>query len=170
VVLGLCVSACSSPPDREYETPESLCGVTVPTDRLEPFLPGGKEVSVHPGAAEIDGIERCRLHVDGDEVLSFTTEWWEKGTGLREAATSAAGLSGHDSIGLGGDEKVREEPPYMYSKTGALAEVSCAKPRKADQELFASARVSAAGEPDEAAMKELIAAYAEAVGKSDECV
>ncbi|MFH0245259.1 hypothetical protein ACGRHY_23225 [Streptomyces sp. HK10] len=143
--------------------------MTVPTDRLEPFLPGGEEISVRPGVAEIDGIERCRLHVDGKEVLSFTTEWWEEGTGLREAATSAAGLSGHDSIGLGGDEKVREELPYMYSKTGALAVVSCAKPRKADQELFASARVSAVGKPDEAAMKKLIAAYAETVGKSDEC-
>ncbi|WP_157839929.1 hypothetical protein [Streptomyces megasporus] len=168
-VLGLCVSACSTPPEKEYATPDALCGTSVPADRLEPFLPAGKEVSTRPGAGGVDGIERCRLHVDGREVLSVTTEWWEKGTGVREAAASMAGLSGRDAIGLNGDEKVTEEPPHLYSRTGAITEVVCVKPRKPDQELFASVRISGGRTPGATEVKEFIAAYAEAVGKSDEC-
>jgi len=171
LVAALMVGSCSEPVEakREYKVPASLCGKKVPPEVLAPLLPPGKRVS-SSSTGEGDPLEYCRLKVDGEQVLSLSVEWRGEGTGLREAANTVVGLRERDEVGLGGEgEEVTEEPPYLYSRIGAVAKVSCKNPRMTDMNLFVSARVDTEETPKAAEMKNLIASYERAVGESDEC-
>lgn len=159
LLLGLGTTACSTQ-ERSYEIPSALCGTAVSPDLLEPLLPPGDKISITL-SDRVEGIKRCLVNVDGKQVLAVGTEWWKKGTSLRKAALVIANVDSGD--------KETEDGRYLYSDTGAIGKVTCPKPRKTDGELLVTARVNEPGTPDEAAMKKLIAAYAEAVGKSDEC-
>ncbi|GAA2405828.1 hypothetical protein GCM10010420_37170 [Streptomyces glaucosporus] len=159
LLLGLGATACSTQ-ERNYTIPEALCGTAISPDLLEPLLPPGDKLSTTL-SDRVEGMKRCLVNVDGKQVLAVGTEWWEKGTSLRVAALTIANV---DS-----DDKETEDGRYLYSENGAIGKVTCPKPRKPDDDLLVTARVHEPGTPDEAAMKKLIAAYAEAVGKSDEC-
>ncbi|MGI5348255.1 hypothetical protein ACQEU8_08670 [Streptomyces sp. CA-250714] len=69
------VSGCGEP-EREYQVPSSLCGTKVDPEKVEPFLPGGKEVSEKdsPGPTDKVGLD-CRLSVDGEEELEISGSW-----------------------------------------------------------------------------------------------
>ncbi|MFD1829259.1 hypothetical protein ACFSJS_06235 [Streptomyces desertarenae] len=108
-----------------------------------------------------EGMDRCLIRVDGKHALALNIEWWEEGTSLSKFASVFPGVDPGD--------KESEDGRYLYSDTGAVGKVTCPKPRKSGDDLFVAARTSEVGTPDEAAMKKLITAYAEAVGKSDEC-
>ncbi|GAA2386757.1 hypothetical protein GCM10010420_07010 [Streptomyces glaucosporus] len=165
-------SACSEPAaeERGYEVPNSLCGDRVPPEVLDPLLPPGTSLSFD-STGEDSPLGYCRLKVDGEQVLSVGIEWHGEGTELREAANIVVGLRGRDRVGLGGEgEKVIEESPYMYSRTGAIAEVRCKDPRMPGMKLFVSARIDTERTPKASEMKHLIASYSRAVGNSNECV
>ncbi|MGK5501186.1 hypothetical protein [Streptomyces sp. URMC 125] len=159
LLLGLGATACSTQ-ERNYEIPSALCGTAVSPDLLEPLLPPGDKISTTL-SDRTEGMKRCLVSVDGKQVLAVGTEWWKEGASLRRAALVIANV---DS-----DDKETEDGRYLYSDSGAIGKVTCPKPRKTDGDLLATARVNEPGTSDEAAMKKLIAAYAEAVGKSDEC-
>jgi hypothetical protein len=159
LLLGLGTTACTSQ-EKNYEIPSSMCGTAVSPDLTEPLLPPGDKISTAL-SDKADGMKRCLVYVDDEQVLTFNIEWWRKGTSLARYASVFPNVEPGD--------KETEDGRYLYSETGAIGKVVCPEPRKPDDDLFVAARVDEPGKPDEAAMKELIAAYAEAVGKSDEC-
>ncbi|CAL9370298.1 hypothetical protein [Streptomyces radiopugnans] len=159
LLLCLGTTACSSQ-ERNYEIPSALCGTAVSPDLTTPLLPPGDRIS-STLSDRVEGVKRCLVDVDGQQVLALSTEWWKKGTSLGKAALVIPNVDP--------DDKETEDGRYLYSDTGAIGKVTCPNPRKDDGDLFVAARVNEPGRPDEAAMKKLIAAYAEAVGKSGEC-
>lgn len=164
--IGVSLPACtSSDPERSWQVPEALCGKAVPPRLLEPVLPDhGTKISLTPKSGGV-GIERCLVSVDGEVALSASTEWWGKGTSVLKVASSQAGVKL--------DEHVTEDQQFTFADKGAVGKVDCPRPgvgsRKQNGELFATIFITDEGTPDEAAMKELIAAYAKAVTTSDEC-
>ncbi|MBN3929649.1 hypothetical protein IQ279_08350 [Streptomyces verrucosisporus] len=159
LLLGLGTAACSVQ-ERNYEIPSALCGTAVSPDLTTPLLPPGDTFSTTV-SDRVEGVRRCLVSVDGEQVLALSTEWWKKGTSLRKAALVIPNVDP--------DDKETRDGRYLYSDTGAVGKVACSDPRKADGDLFVAVRVNGPGKPDEAAMKKLISAYAEAVGKSGEC-
>ncbi|HZG06685.1 MAG TPA: hypothetical protein VE546_24495 [Streptomyces sp.] len=159
LLLGLGTAACS-PQERNYEIPSTMCGTAVSPDLLEPLLPPGDKISTTL-SDRAEGMKRCLVNVDGEQVLAFNIEWREKGSSLFNFASVFPGVDPSD--------KESEDGRYLYSDTGAVGKVTCPKPRKTSGDLFVATRVANSGKPDEAAMRKLIAAYAEAVGTSDEC-
>ena len=159
LLLGFGMAACSAE-KKNYTIPDTLCGTAVPPDLLAPLLPPGDEISVSPTKGA-EGLDRCLVHVDGKQALALNIEWREKGSSLVNFASVFPGVDPSD--------KESEDGRYLYSDTGAVGRVTCPKPRKTGDDLFVAVRTSEVGKPDEAAMKKLIAAYAEAVGTSDEC-
>ncbi|WP_101256078.1 hypothetical protein [Streptomyces barkulensis] len=160
LLLGLGTASCSAQ-EKNYEIPSSLCGTAVSPDLTEPLLPPGEEISTAV-SDRADGMTRCLVYVDDTQVLTFNIEWWKKGTSPARFASVFPNVEPGD--------KETEDGRFIYSGTGAVGKVTCPEPRKPDDDLFVAARVDEPGKPDEAAMKKLIAAYAEAVGKSGECV
>ncbi|WP_410539370.1 hypothetical protein [Streptomyces sp. KL2] len=159
LLLSFGTAACSAQ-EKNYETPSSMCGTAVSPKLTDPLLPAGDKISTAV-SDRADGMTRCLVYVDDTQVLTFNIEWREKGSPLARFASVFPNVEP-------GDKKT-EDGRYIYSGTGAVGKVACPKPRKPDDDLFVAARVDEPGRPDEAAMKKLIAAYAEAVGKSGEC-
>ncbi|MYV57969.1 hypothetical protein [Streptomyces sp. SID3212] len=157
LALGLLATGCSSP-EKEYATPSSLCDVSVPPDLLDPFLPAGKKLSSVP-KNDVQGITRCRLVVDEKTVVSASTEWYEKT--LREVAGAP-----YNEVEL--DSTTTPDKRYIYAVKGGIGLVDCQDPKRPDQRLIASVRVTQ-GAKDETRMKELITAFTEGVAGSAEC-
>ncbi|MTE18153.1 hypothetical protein F0L17_03205 [Streptomyces sp. TRM43335] len=156
--LGL--SACAEKEERGYEIPSSLCGTAIQAETLKPLMPPGKEMNTETSSL-VEGVKRCRVFVDGDQVLSASIDWREEGQSLTDAASLVPGVDPGD--------KETDDGHYLYSAFGAIGEVACPNPRKPDRKLFVTALSREDEAPGEAAMKEFIAAYAETVAKSDEC-
>lgn len=155
-VVLLTVS-CSSP-SREYAVPTDLCGVQVPVSALEPVLPAGDGVSLHPSA--VGGNKRCRLHVDGESVLSTSIEPWEKDASAQDVARVALEVEPGDTQS--------EDRRFLYSKKGAVGRVICPGGNAAERSLWATVRVTH-DDATEVEMKTLITAFADAVAASGEC-
>ncbi|MFF5960912.1 hypothetical protein [Streptomyces luteogriseus] len=153
----LSIAACSSS-DKQYMIPDSLCGIKVPQDVLKAVLPNGEELKERPESS--GGTKRCRIHVDGESVLSTSTEHWEDETTASDVAQSALGVDPQDQRSDAGR--------YIYSSTGAVGKVNCAQADKAHEPLWASVRVTH-DDAQDADMLKLIKAYAEAVGSSQAC-
>ncbi|PAZ14871.1 hypothetical protein CLM62_16765 [Streptomyces sp. SA15] len=151
------IAGCSSS-DKQYTVPESLCGIKVPQNALTSVLPNGEELTEHPESS--GSTKRCRIHVDGESVLSASTERWEDETTASDVAQSALGVDPQDQQSDGGR--------YIYSSTGAVGKVDCAKAEEAHEPLWASVRVTHDDTKDTDMLK-LIRAYAEAVSSSEEC-
>ncbi|MFJ7130759.1 hypothetical protein [Streptomyces sp. NPDC098101] len=151
--------SCSSPA-REYAVPAELCGVGVPASVLEPVLPPGKEISAHPTDPEGTGIARCRLHVDGKSVFSASVERWEKDASARDVAGPA------QSVGPG--DARSEDGRFVYSAAGAVGRVDCRAADDAGRSVWATVRTTRDGTTGEQ-MKDLVTAYADAVGASGAC-
>ncbi|MFJ1597193.1 hypothetical protein [Streptomyces sp. NPDC088261] len=155
--MGLLVAGCSSPA-KEYATPSSLCDVAVPSDLLDPFLPAGKKLSSVP-KNDVQGVTRCRLVVDGKTVVSASTEWYEKT--LREVAGAP-----YNEVEV--DSSTTPDKRYIYAAKGGIGLVDCQDPKRPDQRLVASVRVTR-GTEDETRMKKLITAFTEGVAGPAEC-
>ncbi|MFF4660204.1 hypothetical protein [Streptomyces sp. NPDC001381] len=153
----LSVAACSSP-EKKYTVPESLCGIDVPQDLLKPLLPEGETITEHPESS--GSTTRCRVHVDGESVLSASTERWAVETTATDVAESALAVDPQD--------QQSDQGRYIYSATGAVGKVDCAKVEAGRASLWASVRVTH-DNAQAADMLKLIRAYAAAVGVSEEC-
>lgn len=167
LALVLLVSGCSQPKEekRAFDVPDSLCGTPVSAELLSPVLPaGGKKIAEErkPGHGYLD----CTVSVDGTNVFTAGWSWWKKGTRTANVAASQWGVKL--------DEHVSDDGTYTYADKGGVSRVTCPEPsvpaRKTEGELFAQIFVSNNGQPDEAAMKKLIQAYAKALSASPECV
>lgn len=131
--LAILSSACSAA-EKSYATPGALCGKSISPKFLEPFMPPGKKVSV-VSRHETEGIRRCRIYVDGKEVLSASSEWLSKESSLLEVAALPS-----NSVEPG--DTVTKDGRYIYSKTGAIGKVTCLAPPTSGERVFVSIRIS----------------------------
>ncbi|MEU0119553.1 hypothetical protein ABZ137_39245 [Streptomyces bobili] len=147
--------------EKKYTTPSAPCGISLPPELLDVFLPGGDSISVKPSAPN-GGTKRCELIVDGNVSVRQTQTWWGKG---ESAATVAAAYDKMD------DGQVTDDNRYLYSGTGAVGEAttSCKSPAHPDQTLYAVIQVFTPDRSDMGAMKRLITAYTKALAVSGEC-
>ncbi|MFJ8860893.1 hypothetical protein ACIRD8_20995 [Streptomyces sp. NPDC102451] len=159
IILASLNSACSAP-EKSYATPGSLCGKSISSKFLDPFMPPGKKVSV-VSRHEAEGIRRCRIYVDGKEVLSASSEWLRKDASLLKVAAMP-----FNNVDPG--DTVTRDGKYIYSKTGAIGEVTCLVPPTSSERVFASIRISG-GKPDAEALKNLIREYSKKLDNSDHC-
>ncbi|MFF2524593.1 hypothetical protein [Streptomyces liangshanensis] len=158
LLLAVCSAACSAAPEKEYATPDALCGVSVEPAVVAPFLPAGKKISLRPDNG-IQGWMLCDVDVDGTRVLSANTKW-EEGS-LRDVAGDP--LNGADV-----NSATTPDKRYMYAELGGVGLVDCQDPKRPGQQLFASVRVmKKSGSKDE--MRKLITAFTESVATPEEC-
>ncbi|MCT4354060.1 hypothetical protein M5362_13060 [Streptomyces sp. Je 1-79] len=150
---------------RGFEVPKALCGTPIDAKLLEPVLPKSGQKISEELSDKIQGIRRCRVSVDGELVLSASTEWWGKGTTTVKVASS--------QMGVRLDEHVSEDRSYTYADMGGTGHVTCPDPKNANMrengELFTTVFITKEGIPDESAMKDLVLAYTKAIGASEEC-
>ncbi|MYV57970.1 hypothetical protein GT042_36870 [Streptomyces sp. SID3212] len=158
LLLAVCSASCSSPPKKEYETPDALCGVSVDPGLVAPFLPAGEKISMHPDNS-IQGWMLCDVGVDGTRVLSANTKWGEGS--LREVA-------GDPLNGVDVNSTTTPDKRYTYTRLGGIGLVDCQDPERPDQQLIASVRVMKKS-GSEAEMKKLITAYTKSVATPEEC-
>lgn len=110
---------------------------------------------------ETEGIRRCRIYVDGKEVLSASSEWLSKESSLLEVAALPS-----NNVEPG--DTVTKDGRYIYSKTGAIGKVTCLAPPTSGERVFVSIRISG-GKPDAEALKNLIREYSKKLDNSDHC-
>ncbi|NUK86301.1 hypothetical protein [Streptomyces lunaelactis] len=164
IALGAALSACSNSKseERKYAVPDSLCGVSVKSDLLSPFLPPGEKISTQKESPS-GGTTRCNILVDGKVAVIASRIWWGKGAG--DGVIDVAAV--HAKVAPG---QVSDDEKYLYSGTGSVGKTEgCADSTHPKQDLFTVIQVFASGRDDEAAMKRLIPAYTKAVEQSDEC-
>lgn len=155
----LSVSGCGTEErKREYSVPDSMCGVNVGTDLIEPFMPPGKQLQQAEEGDDVV-IWSCDVSVDGEDVFQITREWWKPGWSARRFAPSQAYVE---------PEHEAADESYVYSDEGAVAALRCTEEGN-DWDLFLVARVRDAGVPDEKAMGRFITTYRAEVLKTDPC-
>jgi hypothetical protein len=159
-IAAATMGGCSKGAEREYALPSSLCGVTVKSDLLAPFLPPGKKVSTRHESPN-GGTERCKVSVDGKIAIIAGQIWWEReGTVADVAGVHARVNPGH----------ITDDEKYIYSGTGAVGKAEgCTDSAHPDQALFTVMQVYASGRADAAAMKSLIVDYTRRVQKKNSC-
>ncbi|MCC9739112.1 hypothetical protein [Streptomyces sp. MNU89] len=160
--LALGLTGCSGEAERAYKTPASLCGVSLGSELLSPFLPPGSTISVVP-STPVDGTERCTVRVDGESAMVASQEWWDEAS----RATPQKVASAHAHVE---PDHVSEDGRHVYSSRGAAWKVSCREPQRSKSELFIVLQIPESGNPNEDAMKKLAEAYAQEVAFSDKCV
>ncbi|MET7733768.1 hypothetical protein ABZT02_20710 [Streptomyces sp. NPDC005402] len=83
----------------EYTLPESLCGVSVSRDVIEPLFPAGKELT-QTGAPLADGQDQsaCSYLVDGNTALSFSDQRYQKKLTAQEVLMKSVPDSQHNEV------------------------------------------------------------------------
>ncbi|GGR99210.1 MULTISPECIES: hypothetical protein [Streptomyces] len=159
-VLGL-VAACSEPaPKKEYAVPKALCGVPVNPGLLSPFLPAGNTVKVGE-SRPVPSRKMCRVDVDGTWAVMADLQWWEDDVDVSTVVT--ANPETEKSAQSTDDD-------FFYASTGAVKLVKgCKNPVHARHLLYTSIQVNDSDLGDTAAMKNLSAAFTDAVKRSREC-
>lgn len=159
VLAILSASGCTEADEgRRYPVPNSLCGMDIDTDLIEPFLPPGDQIhQTEDGAGTI--IRSCNVSVDGEDVFQVSQERWEEGWTIRRFAVMHAYVDpDHEAA----------DNSYIYSAEGALSAIRCTD-QGGDRDLFLVARVRNSGVPDEEAMMKFITAYRAEVLKTTPC-
>ncbi|MFC9647592.1 hypothetical protein [Streptomyces sp. NPDC056937] len=162
ITFGIVLAACSTPKseERKYAVPESLCGVTVESDLLSPFLPPGEKISTQKESPN-GGTTQCNIIVDGKIAVIASRIWWARGGGVSDVAAV------HAKVDPG---QVTDDNMYLYSGTGAVGRTEdCTDSTHPDQNLFTVIQVFTSNRDDKSSMKSLIPAYTKAVEQSDEC-
>ncbi|MFF8025201.1 hypothetical protein ACFZDJ_29765 [Streptomyces sp. NPDC007896] len=159
--MGIALSGCSTEEVREYALPKSLCGVTVKSDLLSPFLPAGKKISTQQESPN-GGTERCKISIDGKVAMIAGQLWWEKGGTVMDVAAV------HAQVTPG---TVTDDKRYLYSGTGAVGKAEgCSDSTHPDQYLFTVIQVFAPDLDDAATMKRLIVDYTKQIQEKYKCV
>lgn len=145
---------------KKYAIPKSLCGVAVPSDVLSPFLPGGSEISVKEIKPE-SGTRSCQVAIDGEVAFVANREWWMKNDGKVAIASQYHQLK-HGTM--------MDEGRYLYSATGAVGKINtCVNSQFPFEVMFTVIWAEGDVDGDAHAMKKLITAYSNNVGKSSDC-
>lgn len=161
VSVAAMLTGCSASEDQEYATPDSLCGVSVKSDQLTPFLPPGKKVSSQQSSPN-GGTDRCKISVDGKPVIIAGQIWWDE----RDSVINVANV--HARVE---SDHVTDDKKYLYSGTGAVGRSDgCTDSEHPDQNLFTTIQVFTSEADDTPAMKSLIKKYTEEIEGSSACL
>ncbi|MCQ4210992.1 DUF3659 domain-containing protein [Streptomyces longispororuber] len=167
VVMSLAVTMCTlascsdnSEPERNYAIPKDLCGISIDSTLLTPFLPEGKSIVIRE-EDPVPSQKNCQVNVDGKVAFIASQEWWEDGDTLAQVAEGNPKLDGAE---------ISEDGRLIYSETGAVSSVDpCTSPDHPKYKLFTSIKAYADGRGSPDAMKRLVSAYTKAVKQSDTC-
>ncbi|MFF4660202.1 hypothetical protein [Streptomyces sp. NPDC001381] len=143
---------------REYAVPSNLCGITVNSEDLAPFLPAGKDISVRDKSYA--GAKGCQVAVDKKLILTTAQTWLEEG---RTTAYFAARQS------FDTPEQSADEGRFRYSGNQAFGKTQKCVDAKYKQELYTAIQAEGSEHKDAQAMKRLIVVYTEEVEDSAEC-
>ncbi|MEV0779826.1 hypothetical protein [Streptomyces sp. NPDC050428] len=160
---ALLISSCSeSTKEKEYETPQAVCGIKVPADILDPLLPEGEKATERSTTAS--GVKRCYVSVDDKVVLSASIEWYEADTPVAEIASQ--------TVGADPDDKVSADKRYSYSGKGGAGLIRCEDSSKIDKDvdgdLYSIVQIS--GDPaDASAVLKMVEAYTTAAPAGGGC-
>lgn len=153
-------TGCSGPDkEKEYNAPESLCGIPLDPSIVTELLPPGKTISVQANNP-VPGLERCHVDVDKKLVFRVSQEWWEEGDTVVDVAKGIPQVK---------SAELTDDNDSLLTGTGAVRRARCISPEHPGRTLFITAQVHADGVDDSAAMQELITEYTQAVEDSATC-
>ncbi|MEW2809805.1 hypothetical protein AB0929_22270 [Streptomyces massasporeus] len=143
---------------REYTVPNNLCGISVDSDTLAPFLPPGRKITVQDKS--YSGAKGCQVTVDNKLIFITNQVWLEEGrTTAFVAARQSLDRTSHSA----------ESGRFRYSEYEAFGKTRACIDTKYKQELYTIMQASGSKHRDAEAMKRLIISYTKGVEKSAEC-
>ncbi|WP_146046259.1 hypothetical protein [Streptomyces cahuitamycinicus] len=157
--LTLAITGCGrAEQKREYAIPRTLCGTTVNSDALAPFLPTGQKIRVKDNS--YSGAKGCEVIVDRKLIFTTSQVWLDEGnTTAFVAARQALDMTRHSA----------DSGRFQYSEYEALGKTRGCVDTKYKQELYTIMQASGSKHRDAESMKRLIISYTKQVEKSDEC-
>ncbi|MER5304797.1 hypothetical protein ABT039_35740 [Streptomyces lasiicapitis] len=164
IALVVALAGCSKEQDgeeRNYATPNSLCGVAVKSILISPFLPPGDHVSTKRTFPD-GGTEQCTLTVDRANVTVIAKQkWWPEKDSVLDVAPSSVWRKSRHTV---------EGDNFLYSGIGAVGKTKdCADPTHPDQSLFTIIQSFTPDREDARTMQKLIKAYTKEVEQSKAC-
>ncbi|MDL5204130.1 hypothetical protein [Streptomyces sp. ALI-76-A] len=159
--LGTLVGCSGADGAKEYDPPETLCGIQVDPELVAKLLPAGEEIEIEE-KNPVPSRKRCQLNIDGKAALIASQEWWEKEDNIIDVADAHPQL---ESV-----QPENGERPYLYTGTGGVGRTdSCVSRDHPDQNLFTAIQVYGKGVDSSETMKKAITAYTQAVERSNAC-
>jgi hypothetical protein len=153
------LSACGADEQkRDYAIPGELCGITVASDDLIPFLPAGKYLEVQ--GKETSGVKTCQVIVDKKLVVTATQAWLKEGKSTSYFAYSRS---------LGTQEHSTEGDRFRYSGNEAFGKTNGCVDTRYGRELYTAVQAQGSEHRDADAMKRLITSYTSEVETSAAC-
>jgi hypothetical protein len=144
--------------DRGYAIPDKLCGISVSTKELTPFLPAGNQIKV--SEEDYSGTKMCKVTVDRTLVLTTTQAWIDQGK------TTAYFIAGQTLKKI--DHSIQSGRFWFSGNQGFGKTRNCVD-RRYKQELYVAIQAQGSEHSDPDAMKRLITSYTQEVEKSAEC-
>ncbi|MGA5205770.1 hypothetical protein [Streptomyces variegatus] len=157
--LALAITGCGGDEQkRAYAIPSNLCGITVDSDTLAPFLPAGQKISVKDKS--YSGAKGCQVIVDSKLIFTTNQVWLDEGnTTAFVAARQSLDRPRHSA----------DSGRFRYSEYEAFGKTRGCVDTKYKQELYTIMQASGSKNRDAEAMKRLIISYTKEVEKSAEC-
>ncbi|MFF9201221.1 hypothetical protein ACF1AE_05240 [Streptomyces sp. NPDC014986] len=135
------LTGCSGPDaEKNYDVPESLCGISLPSDVTTELLPPGDKIDVHE-KNPVPSLKRCQVNVDGEIALRVSQEWWEEGDTVLDVAQgvpqvkSAVLTDDSDSL-LTGTGAVQQR----VAATWSVLNTFCSPPRRSTPTAWTTRR------------------------------
>ncbi|MFF8995437.1 hypothetical protein ACF09H_37005 [Streptomyces sp. NPDC014983] len=159
VVLLVGLAGCGENKEkREYAVPRSLCGIPVDSEKLAPFLPGGRKLSVRQETSML-GVT-CEVRVDSRFPVQ-TSLWWTKQ------------INTYAYVGRQNNSKLdhrADNGRFLYSGWEAFGETrNCTSKKLLGAHLFTAFQMESPDHQDADAMRQLITEYTNAAEKTDIC-
>ncbi|MDA5144417.1 hypothetical protein PEM37_23150 [Streptomyces sp. AD681] len=155
------ITGCSSgdeKADRDYAAPNNLCGISVDSGEISPFLPAGESITVQKD--DHLGSQICKVIVDKRLILTATQAW------VAEGKTTAYFASGQtlEKISLSSNAG-----QYRFSGNEGFGKAAGCVRNERNQELYTALQFQGSKHSDSDAMKRLITSYTKEVESSGQC-
>lgn len=159
--LLITISGCSDQKEkRQYAVPHSLCGIPVDSNKLAPFLPPGRKLTVKQELSDGWGT-RCEIRIDSRFAVQTSLQW------LSDAPNTAYFVGGQANSKL---DHEAENGRFLYSGWEAFGKThQCRSKKLLDSELFTAFQMHSSNHQDADAMRQLITSYMKSVEKTDTC-
>ncbi|WP_436980289.1 hypothetical protein [Streptomyces sp. enrichment culture] len=113
-------------PEREYEIPQSLCGIEIEEEFITPILPPGKNLEVDDryrrSGENRSPVGTCFINVDGDSAITVDSVPSDDGSGLSSYSDARDhGLSSGELVLTDQDLEIRSWPGFIASHTPCVS-------------------------------------------------
>ncbi|QIJ65062.1 hypothetical protein [Streptomyces sp. JB150] len=158
-MLVTTLSSCGTDePERDYAVPAELCGISLASDDLTPFLPTGEDLEVREKKAS--GVTTCHVIVDKKLIVTATQAWLKEGKNTSYFAYSRS---------LGTQENVAKDGRFRYSGNEAFGKTNGCVDSRYGRELYTAVQAQGSEHENADAMKRLITSYTREVEASAAC-